>query len=99
MQTDILASKPLTATGQIKGQNDDDIGRARIKAIYIIPAAVAGSIVFRDGGASGPIRSTINTLASSTSPTYINLPSAGLLFTTDVHVTLTSVASVTVFHG
>lgn len=99
MQTDVLASKPATATGQMKGQNDGDIGRSRIKAIYIVPAAGAGSVVFRDGGAGGPIKSTVNTLDGSTSPTYLILPGQGLLFNENIHATVTAVTSVTVFYG
>jgi hypothetical protein len=99
MQTDVLASKPLTATGQMKAQNDGDIQRARIKAIYIVSSAAAGSVVFRDGGATGPIKATVNTLANSTSPTYIKLPGEGLLFNTDIHATVADIASVTVFYG
>lgn len=99
MQSDILASKPLTTTGQMKGQNDGNIGRARVRAIYIVPAAGAGSVVLRDGGASGGIKTTVNTLAASTSSTYMILPGEGLLFNTDVHATVTDVVSVTVFYG
>lgn len=99
MQYDVLASKPLTATGQMKAQNDGDIERARIKGIYVVPAASAGTIVLRDGGASGPIKATLNTLASSTAPTYMLVPGEGLLFNTNIHATVSNVASVTVFYG
>lgn len=99
MQYDVLASKPITATGQLIGQNDGAIERARIKGVYVVPAAGAGTIVFRDGGASGPIKATLNTLASSTAPTYMLIPGEGLLFNTNIHVTITAVASVTVFYG
>jgi hypothetical protein len=99
MQTDVLASKPLTTTGQMKAQNDGDIQRSRIKGVYIVPAAGAGTVVFRDGGASGPIKATVNTLAASTSPTYMLVPGEGLLFNTSIHATVTDVTSVTVFYG
>ena len=55
--------------------------------------------MFRDGGASGPIKATLNTLASSTAPTYMLIPGEGLLFNTNIHVTISNVASVTVFYG
>ena len=99
MQYDVLASKPLTATGQVVGQNDGALGRSRIKGIYVVPTANAGSVVFRDGGATGPIKATINTLAASTAPTYMLIPGEGLLFNTDMHATVSNVASVTVFYG
>lgn len=99
MQTDILASQVRTTTGQMTAQNTGNIGRARIKAIYVIPAAGAGTVVFRDGGASGAVKATVNTLAASTAPTYLILPGQGLLFNSDIHATLTDVASVMVFYG
>lgn len=99
MQTDVLASGVRTSTGQMQDQASNNIGRARIKAIYIIPAAGAGSVVFRDGGASGSTKLTVNTLASSTSPDYILIPGEGLLFQTDIHATVTTVASVMVFYA
>jgi hypothetical protein len=99
MQTDVLASGVRTSTGQIQDQSSRDLKRIRVKAIYIVPAAGAGSVVFRDGGASGSTKLTVNTLASSTSPTYMVLPGEGLLFQTDVHATVTTVASVMVFYG
>jgi hypothetical protein len=99
MQTDILASQVRTTTGQFLAQNGGNIGRARVKAIYIIPKAAAGSIVLRDGGATGPIKSTVNTLLNSTSPTYLLMAGEGLLFNSDIHVTVTDIESVMVFYG
>jgi len=99
MQYDVLASKPKTVTGLLVGQNDGTVERARIKGLYVVPAAGAGTLVFRDGGASGPIKFTLNTLASSTAPTYMLIPGEGLLFNTNIHITVTAVSSVTVFYG
>jgi hypothetical protein len=80
-------------------QNTGNLGRVRVKAIYIVPATGAGSVVLRDGGSGGAVKTTINTLASSTAPTYLILPGQGLLFNSDVHATIADVASVTVFYG
>jgi hypothetical protein len=80
-------------------QNGGNIGRSRVKAIYIVPAAGAGSVVLRDGGASGPIKTTVNTLAASTSSTYLLMPGEGLLFNSDIHATVTDIVSLTVFYG
>jgi hypothetical protein len=99
MQTDILASQVRTTTGQFLAQNGGDLGRVRVKAVYAISNTSAGTLVLRDGGATGPIKATINVLASATSPTYLKLPGEGLLFNTDVHVTITNVQSVMVFYG
>ena len=98
-QTDILASVPLAASGQFTNQAAANIPRCRVKAIYIVPSGTAGSVVLKDGGASGTTIATINTVASATQPTYLLFPGEGLLFRSDVYGTLTSVGSVTVFYA
>ena len=99
MQSDVLASQVRTTNGQFLAQNGGDIGRARVKSIYAIATSANGTVVLRDGGASGPIKATINMLANSTSPTYLSLPGEGLLFNSNIHVTLTDVQSAMVFYG
>jgi len=100
MQTDIVASRPLTADGQMLDQSGTAIGRARIKAILIIPtASTAGSVVFKDGGASGTTRLTINVFAGTTGSDYMLLPGEGLLFTTNIYADITTIGSVMVFYG
>ena len=98
-QTDILASVPLAASGQVTNQAAADIPRCRVKAIYIVPSGTAGSVALKDGGASGTTIATINTVASATQPTYLLFPGEGLLFRSDVYGTLTSVGTVTVFYA
>ena len=99
MQTDILASRPRTDDGQLLDQAGNNIGRARIKAFLIVPTAAAGSVVFKDGGASGSTKMTINMLANSTNSDYIILPGEGVLFQTNIYVDVTSIASVMVWYG
>lgn len=99
MQTDVLASGVRTTSGQLQDQAGNNLGRNRIKAIYIIPAAGAGSVVFKDGGSGGSTKLTVNTLAASTAPDYILLPGEGLLFQTDIYVAVTTVTSIMVFYG
>jgi hypothetical protein len=99
MQTDVLASAVRTTDGLLADQAGNTLGRNRIKAIYIIPAAGAGSVVFKDGGASGTVKMTVNTLASSTAPDYILLPGEGLVFQTNIYVDVTDIASVMVFYA
>ena len=99
MQTDVLASNVATISGQLTDQAANNLGRVRVKAIYIVPAGGAGSVTFKDGGASGTVRMTINTLNASTAPDYILLPGEGLVFQTDVYVAINTVASVMVFYG
>ena len=99
MQTDVLASVPITASGQFTDQAPTNLSRCRVKAVYIVPTATAGSLVLRDGGSGGTIKATINTVASATQPTYMLLPGEGLLFQTAVFGTVTNLGSAIIFYG
>jgi len=99
IQTDVLASPPLTADGQFTNQTPVALGRTRVKAVYIVPSGSAGSVVFRDGGSGGAIVMTINTVASATQPTYMPFPGQGVLFVTNVYADVTAITSVTIFYG
>ena len=99
MQTDVLASAVRTTDGQLLDQAGGTIARARVKSIYIVPAATAGSVVFKDGGTGGTTRLTLNTVASAAQPTYLLLPGEGLLFSTNIFVDVTDIGSVMVFYG
>lgn len=98
MQYDVLASKPLTADGQFVDQNDNNIPRARIKAVYIVPSGTAGSVVFKDGGASGTTRMTLNT-TTDTGVVHMWMPGEGILFNTNIYGDITNVTSVVVIYG
>jgi hypothetical protein len=74
-------------------------GPARLKAVYFTGTANAGSVTFRDGGASGDIKLTLQSIANATAPTYMLLPGEGIRFSTTVYANLTNVAAVTVFYG
>ena len=101
MQTDVLATKPLTLTGNFKDQNNNDIPRCRIKAIYAVNGTSAGSVVIREGGATGDIIATINTAASGTAGyTIIPVPGEGVLCKLGaLHGTVTDTASMVIFYG
>jgi len=99
MQTDILASAVRTNDGVMNDQAGNAIGRCRVKAIYIAPAAGAGSVVLKDGSSGGATKVTINTIASATSTNYVLLPGEGLLFQSGVYADITDIASVMVFYG
>lgn len=92
MQTDVLASH-VEATGTVVS------GRTRVKGYQCLSGGTAGDIIFRDGGASGPIRLQFNVPANTNNPFANLIPGEGILFTTDVHVTLPTLAKVTVFYG
>ena len=91
MQTDVL-SATATADGTMVSTP------ARVKGILITTTASAGSVVLKDGGASGTARITLNTPAVAEMFNAL-LPGEGVRFTTDVYVDVTNVASVTVFYG
>ena len=99
MQTDVLASVPITASGQFTDQATNNLARCRVKSIYIVPTATAGSLVLRDGGSSGTVKATINTVASASQPTYMLLPGEGLVFQTAVYGAVTNLGSATIFYG
>ena len=62
MQTDILASAVRTNDGVMNDQAGNAIGRCRVKGVYIVPAAGAGSVVLKDGSSGGATKVTINTI-------------------------------------
>jgi hypothetical protein len=90
MQTDVMA-KSLTTTGSVYG------ARARVRGMVIVPGTGAGSVVLKDGGASGTTIMTIPTTALG-EPFNVLIPADGVLFETSVYATLTD-AGVTVFYG
>jgi hypothetical protein len=73
-------------------------GPARIKGILLTTTSSAGSVVLKDGGASGTARLTLNTPAVAEMFNAL-LPGEGIRFTSDVYVDVTNVSSVTVFYG
>ena len=90
MQTDVKA-KSMAASGSVFGS------RARVRGALVEPGTGAGSVVFKDGGASGTTLFTINTIANG-EPFSVVIPAEGVLFETDVYTTLTD-AKVTVFYA
>ena len=91
MNSDVGA-KTLTSTGTIQS------GRTRLLSIYYVGHASAGTLTFKDGGGSGTQKLVITTPASSAADQYqIDIPLDGILFKTDMHLTISNVTSVTVF--
>jgi len=52
-----ISSTQLAASGAVTTNS------ARIKSIYVAHSGTAGTVILRDGGASGDLRCTINTAA------------------------------------
>jgi hypothetical protein len=101
MQYDVFATQPLITTGNFKDQNGNDIYRSRIKTVYAVNGATAGSVVIRDGGSGGDIVLTVNTAANTSAGyTIIPLPGEGILVKTGVlHGTVTNTTSMVLFYG
>ena len=91
MQTDVKAIHTET-TGTIVSS------RTRVKGYHCISGGTAGDVIFRDGGASGTIRLQFN-IATGTQPITMLIPGEGILFDTNVHVTLPATSKITVFYG
>lgn len=90
MQTDVRANS-LALSGTVFG------GRTRVRGMLVEPGSGVGSIILKDGGASGTTIMTINTIAGG-EPFSVVIPAQGVLFDTDVYAALTN-AKVTVFYG
>jgi hypothetical protein len=95
MQTDVKASH-VEETGTIVSE------RTRLKGYQCISGGTAGDVIFRDGGASGVIRLRFN-IGTGTQPIGLTIPGEGIVFTTNIHVTVPgtapNAAKVTVFYG
>lgn len=90
MQTDVKAAR-ATVTGTLVGFG------TRLKGLVVVGTAGAGSAVFRDGGPTGEILLTMDVVANGEKD--ITIPGEGILFRTDIHVTITALTSVVAFYG
>lgn len=90
MQYDVKSAH-VTATGNLT------TFRSRLKGIVLTATGTAGSAVFRDGS-GGDVLLTIVTPAAADFH-GIDVPGEGILFQNGIHVTLTNVGAVTIFHG
>lgn len=92
MQTDVYA-KHTEATGTLVDY------RTRVKGFICLSGGTAGDIILRDGGASGTTKIQFNVPNNTNNPFNIVVPGEGVLFDTNVHVTLPTGAKLTVFYG
>jgi hypothetical protein len=90
-QTDVKAVH-TEATGTIVSY------RTRLKAYQCISGGTAGDIIYRDGGSSGTIRLQFN-IGTGTQPIALTIPGEGILFFSDIHVTLPTSAKITTYYG
>jgi hypothetical protein len=92
MQSDVNAIS-LTASGDVFN------GRTRVRGMVIVPGTSAGSVILKDGGASGTTIMTIPTIANG-EPFSVVIPGQGVLFETSAYAALSGTAAgVTVFYA
>ena len=91
MQTDVKSAH-AEATGTMVAY------RTRVKGNQLLSAGTAGDIIFKDGGSGGTERLLLNN-STNLAPISTLIPGEGILFNTDVHVTLPTSAKITVFYG
>lgn len=100
MQTDVKATKALTATGVFKTQSDANMAfRTRLKAIYIVSGASAGSVAVADGQGGTTLVSIDTPTAANAGSTYMLFPGEGILAESGLYGTVTNAASVVLFYG
>lgn len=90
MQTDILVAD-VSVSGTASA------ARTRVRGLLVSPGASAGSVVLKDGGASGTTKMTIPTVANG-EPFSVVIPADGVLFQTDVYVAVSN-STALVFYG
>lgn len=71
--------------------------RARVKGLSYVTNGTAGSVTVKDGGSGGTTVLTLNTPAV-TNIFDLMIPDNGILCSTNVHVTVSNVTSVTVLY-
>ena len=91
MQYDVKAAH-AEATGTIVDQ------RTRLKGYQLLSGGTAGDIVFTDGGSGGTERLRLN-ISNNLAPISTLIPGEGILFDTNIYVTLPTSAKITVFYG
>jgi len=92
MQYDVKSAH-LEATGTAVS------GRVRLKGYQCLSGGTAGDIIFRNGGSGGTNLLQFNVPANTNNPFANLIPGEGILFDTDIHVTVPTSAKVTIFYG
>lgn len=92
MQGDVRSAK-VTASGTVA------VERTRIKGVYYVAGASAGSVNIRENTVGGTVRVGIDTPAAATATQFLLLPGEGVLVEGTPYVELTNVTSATIFYG
>jgi hypothetical protein len=93
MQYDVKSVR-LSADGQAVGY------RVRVKSVYGLAGASAGSVKFYDGtSTSGELLLELDTPAGTGNSFLSVIPGEGILFRTGVYVDVTNITGVTIYYG
>lgn len=90
MQTDVKSNR-VTATGLVYGD------RARVKGMYVVGGATAGTVVLQDGN-GGTTLLTIDVPANAPG-SNVFIPGEGILHQNSIYAVITNAAAATVFYG
>jgi hypothetical protein len=76
-------------------------GRLRLKGLYAVNTATAGTITFRETSPTGTIRMQFSTVASATTSEYPDVPDDGILFKDGGYIDYSpaNMSSITVFYA
>lgn len=99
MLTDVKSTKPLTSTGSFEDWDGSDMARARIKAIYAVCGAAAGTVAITNGSGGETLFYLDTPDASTCGYVYIILPGEGIVASTGLYGTITQTASISIFYG
>lgn len=94
----IASSAVLTESGPLKNHTGGELGGICVKGIYMVGTDTAGSVTFRDGSETGPVRLVLPTDAKAES-TALTLPGNGVLLREGAYVDLSGVGSLVIFYG
>lgn len=86
-----IKSAQAAATGTLVA------GPGRLLHVHVVAAATVGTAEFKDDGAGGSSRLLINTPAAI-GPVEVPVHGGGILFTKDIHLTLTTATFVTIVY-
>jgi len=76
-------------------------GRLRLRGLYAVNTATAGTITFRETSATGTVRMQFNTVASANTTQYPDVPDDGIVFASGGYVMYgqTTLSSLTLFYA
>ena len=99
-QTDVKATAALATTGPLTDAGTgSNVGRCRIKGLYLVSGSTAGSVAIANGS-GGTTLLTVNTPVAANSGTqFILVPGEGILVETSLYGTVTNTASCVIFYG